>query len=382
MVDEKDRWVLSAEYQEVKPMKNGRARVKQGTKYGMVDGEGNISVPIIYDGIEDLCEGFAVARKQWKFGFVDANGRELCEFVYDRAAPFSEGRAAVKSGKFWGYIDANGVLVIPMMYDSADAFQGGRAFVARKGTQEYISPDGCPISESFNEPGFSSRFFDGRKIIKQGDFYGYVDESLNVVIAPKFTKALDFSEGLASVKFEGKYGYIDIDGNFVIEPRFYYASSFHHGYAPVAIEEAEWGLIDNNGNTVINFLYDNMQRYSEGCVGAKYLGKWGFLRLDGSVMIEFKYDYIEPFTGGVAKVVEGKDCFCINKSGETTLTFNIKDDENFPKFFDFPEYSAHRLYDDDGNLIDHFAEKDKFFASKNLPKAWRPQKRTYRNNQD
>lgn len=68
--------------------------------------------------------------------------------------------------------------------------------------------------------------------------FGYLDASGNMVIAPQYLKAKDFSEGLAAVKVETpdgeKWGFIDTKGAFVIGPKFMEEpGDFHDGWAVV-----------------------------------------------------------------------------------------------------------------------------------------------------
>jgi hypothetical protein len=65
-----------------------------------------------------------------------------------------------------------------------------------------------------------------------GDKWGYASPEKNIVIAPKYSEAGWFSEGLASVKIGSKYGYINTAGKLVIPAKFTVAKSFRKGYLP------------------------------------------------------------------------------------------------------------------------------------------------------
>ena len=68
-------------------------------------------------------------------------------------------------------------------------------------------------------------------------YYGYIDTTGSVVIAPRFESADVFSEGLARVCLDYRCGFIDTTGTMVIEPRFgqFGASSFSEGLANVEV---------------------------------------------------------------------------------------------------------------------------------------------------
>lgn len=70
-----------------------------------------------------------------------------------------------------------------------------------------------------------------------------------MAIPAKYTFANDFSEGLAVVKNGDYFLYIDIHGNSVLSPHFKLATSFKDGKAIVISNEKEV-FIDKKGNIV------------------------------------------------------------------------------------------------------------------------------------
>lgn len=77
--------------------------------------------------------------------------------------------------------------------------------------------------------------------------WGYIDETGNVRIKPRFRMALDFSEGLAPVVVGKKFGYINERGVVVIGPQFEEAYDFSEGLAVVS-KDYRWGYIDKRGD--------------------------------------------------------------------------------------------------------------------------------------
>jgi hypothetical protein len=85
--------------------------------------------------------------------------------------------------------------------------------------------------------------------------WGYIDKTGNTVIAPAFSWAGDFSEGVARVQSNGEYkhkGVIDKTGQWLFSTEsvaVYPNGDFKDGFAPAKIGN-EFGLIDKNGNTL------------------------------------------------------------------------------------------------------------------------------------
>ena len=134
---------------------------------------------------------------------------------------------------------------------------------------------------------------------------GYIDKSGAIAIAPRFDsgqvpenyrpdstylfRADRFSEGLAVVligdEATGRYGYVDKTGKLVIEPRFNYASDFSEGLAFVRDEDTRsYGYIDKAGKMVISqigFGYDFSEGLAEVAVGNKH----GYIDRTGTMVV-------------------------------------------------------------------------------------------------
>ncbi|SFM37782.1 WG containing repeat-containing protein [Paenibacillus sp. 1_12] len=46
-------------------------------------------------------------------------------------------------------------------------------------------------------------------MVKKEDKWGFIDNTGKEIVAVKFERAFDFSEGLAAVKVKGKWGFIN-----------------------------------------------------------------------------------------------------------------------------------------------------------------------------
>lgn len=149
-------------------------------------------------------------------------------------------------------------------------------------------------------------------------------------IAPKYERAMSFSEGLAVVKQNGKFGCIDIAGEQVIPCRFEVAHSFSEGLAAVRIN-GKWGYIDKSGASVITYRFDKAKSFSEGKAPVLYNGKWGFIDHNGKCVVPYRYDNANPFSDGLANVQVGKEWGFVDMDGKW---YNEKE-EYIPRFSDY-----------------------------------------------
>lgn len=178
LINTKGAVILEPGYDVIKPFVNGYARVRNDDKWGMIDDEGNVFIPLEYnetgdyssmgvfvskgdsfgifnngkmniiagaDKVWDFEEGqkLTYARKDKNIGFVNSNGDWVIQPVYDKARAFNNGLAPVYNDKYWGYIDETGKEVIPFKYRDAEVFgDNGLAPVKEKKLWGFINKSG------------------------------------------------------------------------------------------------------------------------------------------------------------------------------------------------------------------------------------------------
>ncbi|WP_414833143.1 WG repeat-containing protein [Afifella sp. YEN Y35] len=120
--------------------------------------------------------------------------------------------------------------------------------------------DNWPLSCDWQKDvaGCFHSFHEGLALVPTGPLdgapvYGYLDHDGNMAIAPRFTEAAPFANGLAAVKLDGKWGYVDKSGAFAIEPQYDAAHSFNAAGVAIVEKEEAVSLIDKAGTVVKRF---------------------------------------------------------------------------------------------------------------------------------
>ncbi|MCX6253689.1 MAG: WG repeat-containing protein [Bacteroidia bacterium] len=151
-------------YDDALSFSEGLAIVKKEDKYGFVDINGKEVTPFIYDEPEisimmkrirliQIIPAFrfselgAWVTKDGKYGFMDVNGKLLIPIIYDDANSFSEDRAKVKKDNKYGYVDLNGNIMVPIIYDEGYDFSDGRAAVKKDNWWFFIDKNGNSIGD-------------------------------------------------------------------------------------------------------------------------------------------------------------------------------------------------------------------------------------------
>ncbi len=72
-----------------------------------------------FDFVDNPSNGLSLVKKDGKYGFVDLNGKIVVPIEFQEAVAYSEGFAPVRKGSLWGFYDSTGkVLVQPVYLDA------------------------------------------------------------------------------------------------------------------------------------------------------------------------------------------------------------------------------------------------------------------------
>lgn len=201
--------------------------------------------------------------------------------------------------------------------------------------------------------------------------WGFIDSAGDIVIAPQFQWADDFSDGLAQVRLGVQHGYIDTTGRIVIElPPTPDKRPFSEGFA-IAWRETGYTFLDRMG-LVLDCRFEEVKPFSQGlaavCVdpgrrqrpkenGANWTvangGKWGFVDKTGELVIPAVYTAVGHFTNGLAPVyVGGWECGCtglhdgawgyINREGKMVVEPQFRQAGNFSEGLAVVTYDGQR----------------------------------------
>ena len=184
LMDKSGAVVVEPAFDDLGPMRNGRARFESDDAYGFIDKTGAEVIEAAYDDARDFSGGRAAVRQGQRWFYIDAqNSRPLGSTTFISAGDYAEGLAPVRTENKWEYVDESGTRRIDPLFDEARAFKGGRAAVQIDGYWTFIRPDGSQIR------------------------------------TPEFDEVEDFAGGLAAVVVGEELGYIDEEGAYVWFPR-------------------------------------------------------------------------------------------------------------------------------------------------------------------
>lgn len=262
------------------------------------------------------------------------------------------------------YLEATNLQLVVKENDDKDAFWKKLCGVKNSQGKIIIPPkyerltideqQGYILAENYDTDNFHYYKLDGTDFLK-GNFQG-----ANV-----------FENGYACVEKKGKHYVIDINGKILLNVQCESLSSFDSSRGLFEFEEAEGrkaeifgidfglrGLIDINGNVVLEPKYDIINRASENRILVYYTGDDGYqvqvyLDNDFNQVSKEPYEEATSFDQGAAVVKDSKGWHIINENEE--IITNIPMCENMNAFSEGVAVAEVRrelkFFDTRGNLV-------------------------------
>lgn len=301
-------------------------------EYGFMSESGNVIKAPEFDAYSGLfSEGLLAVQMGTKWGYVNNKGATKIEAEYDSAREFSQGLAVVKDGLLYGYITPRNAVEIDFDYTYASSFDAyDRAIVTTQdGEYHLIDKEGEDIVS-------------GEYIKGTGPIYGVEDElgmhrivdaEGDDFIGEEYTALWALGKDYANVEFEGEdvYQLYDTDGS-VIRQELYDESDIYeddfgvsilvtvdieaeeikiYGYEKVLTFEGtelnqinkeiviiqrneKYGAINYEGDTEVEFYYDEMLLFNNQYYLVEVNGKYGVINKSGDTIVSFDYDFVNP----------------------------------------------------------------------------------------
>ena len=139
------------------------------------------------------------------------------------------------------------------------------------------------------------KFYDNEKFL-----WGFKDEQGFIVIPPVYDNVKDFEYGVAVVQHENQveWGLIDKKGNVILEFEYDSIYAYRNGWVHAQKEEEDY-LFTINGDLVLT-VYNIKHWYTpeEGVIRVKKTTGWGVIDMNGETVIDFTWKSIGPCING------------------------------------------------------------------------------------
>jgi hypothetical protein len=300
LVDTLGQLRVDAVYEELGSFSEGRLAVKRNGLWGFVDAEGLEVIPCRFREVLNFSEGLAAVKVGRQWGFIDKQGDAVIEFKYTKAGNFKAGLAWASTVEGTGYLNQQEQFVIPPKFEKAFDFTGEVARVVVEGKYGLIDRQGNFVTkprytsiEAFNRHGLAIVGYS-----KDWLRYGVINQRGDLITNQSYNEIQPFSEGLAVVKIKERYGFVDTTGKLVISANYSKASSFHEGRA-MAQKDNTCGYLSRTGEAVIPFQFSKCLDFQDGkAVVYKGIRRAGLVDTQGNLIIEPSVDRLLQFREG------------------------------------------------------------------------------------
>lgn len=277
-----------SQYDTTKHYKGGVYLVGKDGKYGYLNDQKKLIIPLVYDKAQYTGTGWLVVVKQNGYegcldvskreliipckydkvftrisqnrigvrssgvdmGFFDTNGNQITEFVYDHLTYFKSGYSRVRRNNLYGLIDTTGTVVLDISYkdksfdELLEIYRDKQADL--RGPRYVKSVDykwvGPPNKANYQTV----------KMISSG-YFAVIDKSKKILIELKedVEEIVGIGPKHFLVKKEELYALINSRGKVLLLPQIRSYEFDHFGNVIVENSEGDAGVIDQEGNIVV-----------------------------------------------------------------------------------------------------------------------------------
>lgn len=313
LIDAEGEVVVPCLYDNVNHPSCGRVLVAKNGLYGFSDLHGNLVIPPTFPQANDFTENRAAVMVVidsffYQCTYIDTLGNTLFQPVYEAAFPFSSGYAPIKQYERWGLIDTLGREALPTVHEQITLPEQGILFAGDeygmalfKCTPSGVKRMTAPVYFPVTSPA------DNRVGVTRNGKQGFLDLDGHEVIPCIYDEIGAFHLGRTLVRNEDSYGIIDTLGNIVLPIEYSYKTSKGQKYVyydSLALVEKDGllGYVDLQGNIVIPLLFKEAYHFSQGLAPVLFDGGWGYINTQGDIYLPFIFDIASPFQWGRAEV--------------------------------------------------------------------------------
>lgn len=303
-IDERGEMVIRPQFIRVGNFKEGLAWAYNSQGIGYISKDGTWKIEPQFDKASSFFKGSARIAIDGKFGLINSSGDFLVRPRFTQINPFNElGLAVVRYGEErvrYGVINIKGELITEQAYRAVYPYSEGLAIVKTKEGLGYINAQGkLVIAPQYSK---ASNFSSGRAAVQKDGVCGYINRFGTAVVDFEYSKCLDF-EGERAVVYKGyrKAGVLDVEGEYVIEPSLDRLLGFDEGRGLMRDRQYRFYYITES-TEVYDGYYQEARRFQNGVAVVRLGDKWGIINQKGINIIPPKYDKIEDFENGYARV--------------------------------------------------------------------------------
>lgn len=346
-IDRTGKIVIQAQYEDATPFRGGRAGVRQGADWGLIDEAGDWVVKPAFESLRSASDdgriwayeengqlglidqagkrltgalylnvgalsGSAIAvQRVAGWGLVSEAGTELIKPFYANLWPFGAEPdlwAAQSSAGKWGVVDTKGHERVPCRYDFVTAVLPDVWLAQQSGLWGILDP----TTGRWRAPAVFNRILslepplETMLLVEQGSQWGVVDSRTGKVLQEaRYRRIEQWGEFLAIADGQ-EMKLLDVDQKEVLVWKGTFEGLPEHdtltGGSGVLVTERGSTRITSDGKLPWNDFFDDASAWSDGLLAVKQKNQWGLVNEEVKWVIDPKFESVGMFTEGVVPV--------------------------------------------------------------------------------
>jgi len=209
------------DWERIWEMKNGYYRVMKNGLFGIVNANGEILVPCLFEQVFDLTDdNYVKALINRQTGLYHLEMGLIIPVEYDQIWAFEGNLAKVMKNRRYGFINKEGFTVIPVEYNHVWAAENGLIKVMKDNKIGFLNTDG------------------------------------QIVVPVEYQQIWSFDGNLAKVMRNGKMGYINRDGDEIIPAIYEKVWQTENGFIKTVLDNTEF--IYNEQGQIVDIAAENI----------------------------------------------------------------------------------------------------------------------------
>ncbi len=286
-----DENILNNEYQSIRyDYIKDVFVVEKSKKYGVVNAEGQIIIPVEYDDIE-INGIYIYAKKQQGVTVFDGNGTQVnidpnIEIIETANSKYLIKTQIMENSTRYGIQGSQGNELIAPKYNYIEYLNNDYFIVSNESRQ-------LGIVDSRDNQYIEIKYNSVKKIENSDLIEATVDNITDV-----YNSRLELIYSLQDARVENVNGYIKIYNQNEVK---YFNSSgieikssdiFKNNNLFANVKDGKWGFVNKSGEVVIENIYEQVSEFNEnGFASVKKDGKWGAINVNGEEVAEIKYEF-------------------------------------------------------------------------------------------
>jgi len=215
------RVVVPAEFEEIGQPSLDRALVVKDDLIGYIDGSGEQIIQSSYEMFPNYLKrgqfysNMAIVKQKGKFGAIDLNGKVVIPIIFTEIGDISA-LTAFSKGKGWGFMDLTGKVIIQPTFDYAESFKDSQAIVEKMTLQGVIDAKGneiIPITYTS-----VTRLTKDLFLVSNGSHFGIISSKGEQVVPVSYQQIRVLDKDFVLLMNNNELHYLKLSDKKIIQP--------------------------------------------------------------------------------------------------------------------------------------------------------------------